>query len=67
MYRELARLPIRLKKEIPGFVGNRLQCAFNDQATYLVQQGVIDPTDLDDLVRASLGIRWATVGPSVRR
>ncbi|MBC3989476.1 hydroxylacyl-CoA dehydrogenase [Streptomyces sp. AC563] len=63
VYRELDRLPIRLKKEIPGFVGNRLQRAFNDQATYLVQQGVIDPADLDDLVTASLGLRWATVGP----
>ncbi|MFD4790979.1 3-hydroxyacyl-CoA dehydrogenase NAD-binding domain-containing protein [Streptomyces sp. NPDC058459] len=63
VYRALGRLPIRLKKEIPGFVGNRLQKVFNDQAAYLVQQGVIDVADLDDLVRASLGLRWATVGP----
>ncbi|MFJ1753445.1 3-hydroxyacyl-CoA dehydrogenase NAD-binding domain-containing protein [Kitasatospora sp. NPDC088134] len=63
VYRELGKLPIRLKKEIPGFVGNRLQKVFNDQATYLVQQGVVDVTDLDDLVRASLGLRWATIGP----
>jgi ketoreductase RED1 len=63
VYRELGKLPIRLKKEIPGFVGNRLQKVFNDQAAYLVQQGVIDVADLDDLVRASLGLRWATVGP----
>ncbi|MFF4341160.1 3-hydroxyacyl-CoA dehydrogenase NAD-binding domain-containing protein [Kitasatospora sp. NPDC001540] len=63
VYRGLGKLPILLKKEIPGFVGNRLQKVFNDQATYLVQQGVIDVADLDDLVRASLGLRWATVGP----
>ncbi|MFG2651276.1 3-hydroxyacyl-CoA dehydrogenase NAD-binding domain-containing protein [Streptomyces sp. NPDC048436] len=63
VYRGLGKLPIRLKKEIPGFVGNRLQKVFNDQAAYLVQQGVIDVRDLDDLVRASLGLRWATVGP----
>ncbi|MGW2563711.1 3-hydroxyacyl-CoA dehydrogenase NAD-binding domain-containing protein [Streptomyces sp. NPDC001514] len=63
VYRALGKLPIRLKKEIPGFVGNRLQKVFNDQAFYLVQQGVIDVADLDDLVRASLGLRWATVGP----
>ncbi|WUS95188.1 3-hydroxyacyl-CoA dehydrogenase NAD-binding domain-containing protein [Streptomyces sp. NBC_00708] len=62
-YRGLGKLPIRLKREIPGFVGNRLQKVFNDQATYLVQQGVIDVSDLDDLVRASLGLRWATIGP----
>lgn len=63
VYRGLGKLPIRLKKEIPGFVGNRLQKVFNDQAAYLLQQGVIDVEDLDDLVRASLGLRWATVGP----
>ncbi|MFD5083930.1 3-hydroxyacyl-CoA dehydrogenase NAD-binding domain-containing protein [Kitasatospora sp. NPDC058406] len=63
VYRGLGKLPIRLKKEIPGFVGNRLQKVFNDQAIYLVQQGVIDVSDLDDLVRASLGLRWATIGP----
>lgn len=45
VYRSLGKLPITLKKEVPGFVGNRLQKAFNDQATYLVQQGVIDPED----------------------
>lgn len=63
VYRELGKLPIRLKKEIPGFVGNRLQKVFNEQAYYLVQQGVIDVQDLDELVRASLGLRWATIGP----
>lgn len=63
VYRGLGKLPIRLKKEIPGFVGNRLQKVFNEQAAYLVQQGVIDVADLDDLVRASLGLRYATVGP----
>lgn len=63
VYRELGKLPIRLKKEIPGFVGNRLQKVFNAQCTYLVQQGVIDVKELDELVRASLGLRWSVTGP----
>ncbi|MFT4125594.1 MAG: 3-hydroxyacyl-CoA dehydrogenase NAD-binding domain-containing protein [Gordonia sp. (in: high G+C Gram-positive bacteria)] len=63
VYAELGKLPIKLKREIPGFVGNRLQRVFNEQATYLVQQGVITPGDLDELVKASLGLRWATIGP----
>jgi len=63
VYLQLGKLPIKLKKEIPGFVGNRLQRVFNEQATYLVQQGVIEPGDLDELVKASLGLRWATIGP----
>ena len=63
VYGGLGKLPIALKRELPGFVGNRLQKVLNDQATYLVQQGVIEPRDLDDLVKASLGLRWATIGP----
>lgn len=63
VYASLGKLPITLKKEVPGFVGNRLQKVFNEQATYLVQQGVIEPQDLDELVKASLGLRWSTVGP----
>lgn len=63
VYTELGRVPIRLHKEIPGFVGNRLQKVFNAEATYLVQQGVIDVGDLDELVKTSLGLRWSTIGP----
>ncbi|MFF9378339.1 3-hydroxyacyl-CoA dehydrogenase NAD-binding domain-containing protein [Streptomyces griseoluteus] len=63
VYRSLGKVPIRLRKEIPGYVGNRLQKVFTDQAIHLVQEGVIDVAGLDDLVRASLGLRWATVGP----
>jgi ketoreductase RED1 len=63
VYRSLGKVPIALKKEFPGFVGGRLQKVLDDQATYLVQQGVVDVKDLDDLVRASVGLRWATVGP----
>ncbi|MFD3703127.1 3-hydroxyacyl-CoA dehydrogenase NAD-binding domain-containing protein [Nocardia sp. NPDC058658] len=63
VYGDLGKTPIRLQREIPGFVGNRLQKVFNDQSIYLVQQGIIAAKDLDDLVKASLGLRWATVGP----
>ncbi|GAB3675245.1 3-hydroxyacyl-CoA dehydrogenase NAD-binding domain-containing protein [Actinocorallia lasiicapitis] len=63
VYRSLGKVPVTLNKEVPGFVGNRLQKVFNDQAMYLVQQGVIEPEALDDLVKASLGLRWATTGP----
>ncbi len=51
------------RKEIPGFVGNRLQNALSREAIYLVEQGVVTPEDLDTVVTNSLGIRWATVGP----
>ncbi|MEV0067753.1 MULTISPECIES: 3-hydroxyacyl-CoA dehydrogenase NAD-binding domain-containing protein [unclassified Amycolatopsis] len=62
-YTFLGRVPVVERKEIPGFVGNRLQNALSREAIYLVEQGVVTPEDLDKVMTNSLGIRWATVGP----
>ncbi|MCO1580411.1 3-hydroxyacyl-CoA dehydrogenase NAD-binding domain-containing protein [Crossiella sp. SN42] len=62
-YTFLGRTPVVERKEIPGFVGNRLQNALSREAIYLVEQGVVTPADLDKVMTNSLGIRWATVGP----
>ncbi|MEV4058146.1 3-hydroxyacyl-CoA dehydrogenase NAD-binding domain-containing protein [Amycolatopsis sp. NPDC049688] len=62
-YQSLGRTPVVERKEIPGFVGNRLQNALSREAIYLVEQGVVSPEDLDKVITNSLGIRWATVGP----
>ncbi|WP_206790494.1 3-hydroxyacyl-CoA dehydrogenase NAD-binding domain-containing protein [Amycolatopsis sp. MtRt-6] len=62
-YTFLGRTPVVERKEIPGFVGNRLQNALGREAIYLVEQGVVTPEDLDKVITNSLGIRWATVGP----
>ncbi|WP_410619869.1 3-hydroxyacyl-CoA dehydrogenase NAD-binding domain-containing protein [Amycolatopsis sp. cmx-8-4] len=62
-YTFLGRTPVVEHKEMPGFVGNRLQNALSREAIYLVEQGVVTPEDLDKVITNSLGIRWATVGP----
>ncbi|MDX2600755.1 3-hydroxyacyl-CoA dehydrogenase NAD-binding domain-containing protein [Streptomyces caniscabiei] len=62
-YTFLGRTPVVERKEIPGFVGNRLQNALSREAVHLVEQGVVTPEDLDRVVTNSLGPRWATVGP----
>ncbi|MGC7099571.1 3-hydroxyacyl-CoA dehydrogenase NAD-binding domain-containing protein [Amycolatopsis lurida] len=62
-YTFAGRTPVVERREIPGFVGNRLQNALSREAIYLVEQGVVTPEDLDQVVTNSLGIRWATVGP----
>ncbi|KAJ5082410.1 hypothetical protein N7532_011453 [Penicillium argentinense] len=54
--------PVVLHKEIPGFVGNRLAFALLREASYLVGEGVVSVRDLDTLVTASLGPRWAGSG-----
>ena len=62
-YRSVGRIPVVERKEMPGFVGNRLQNALSREAMYLVQQGVVTPAELDTVITSSLGIRWASVGP----
>jgi ketoreductase RED1 len=62
-YRALGKTPVRLHKEIPGFVANRLQSAVLQEAFHLVLEGVVGADELDTVMTASLGRRWATVGP----
>ncbi|KAJ5351335.1 Dehydrogenase multihelical [Penicillium brevicompactum] len=54
--------PVTLHKEVPGFVGNRLAFALLREACHLVGEGVVSAQDLDSIVTASLGPRWAGSG-----
>ena len=63
LLQSIGKQPIRLHKEVPGFVLNRLQVALFREMLDLVDQGVISPGDLDQAVRGSLAIRWAAAGP----
>ncbi|MGW2599934.1 3-hydroxyacyl-CoA dehydrogenase NAD-binding domain-containing protein [Streptomyces klenkii] len=62
-YRDLGKTPVRLRKEIPGFAANRLQSAVLQEAIHLVLTGVVDADELDTVMKASLGGRYAAVGP----
>src|SRR5206468_8583633 len=62
-YAAVGKRPIRLKKEMPGHVSNRLQAAIWREAAYLVEQGVVDVADVDAAVCQGPGIRWALMGP----
>jgi L-gulonate 3-dehydrogenase len=55
--------PVRVAREVEGFVFNRLQGAVLREAYCLVRDGVASVADIDRLVRDGLGLRWATVGP----
>ncbi|MCB1394454.1 MAG: 3-hydroxyacyl-CoA dehydrogenase [Rhodobacter sp.] len=54
---------IRLKRETPGFVLNRLQFALLAESYQLVDRGICDPVELDRAVVRGLGYRWACIGP----
>lgn len=62
-YEALGKEPMVLKKEIPGFVANRLQSALFQEAIHLVLEGVVSMEDLDRIVTNSIGLRWAVGGP----
>ena len=56
-------VPAIVKREIGGFVLNRLQAALLHEALHLVEAGVADPEDIDATVRDGLGLRWSFMGP----
>jgi L-gulonate 3-dehydrogenase len=63
LMRGLGRSVVHLRKEIPGFVLNRLQAALLREAWALVEDGVASCEDIDKTVRDGLGWRWSFMGP----
>lgn len=61
--RDVGQVPIEVKKEIDGFILNRLQVALLTEAFRLVQEGFVSPADLDHTIADGLGLRWAFMGP----
>jgi 3-hydroxybutyryl-CoA dehydrogenase len=59
----LGKTPVHVRKDIPGFIGNRLQHALWREAIALVADGVCDAATLDTVVKASFGRRLAVLGP----
>ncbi|MBS7623777.1 3-hydroxyacyl-CoA dehydrogenase family protein [Candidatus Bathyarchaeota archaeon] len=59
----LDKTPVVVKKEVPGFIGNRIQAALWREALSLVYNGVASVEDVDRAVRAGPGARWAIMGP----
>ena len=60
---ELGKIPVILKKEVPGHIANRLQAAVLREAIDLVDQGVASVEDIDRALSAGPGLRWAVMGP----
>ena len=55
--------PLEVKKEIPGFVVNRLQGALLCEAFNLVKEGIASAEDIDKAISEGLGLRWSFMGP----
>lgn len=63
MVRSLNLIPVVVKKDVPGFVENRILYSVMREAVDLVEQGVVSPEDLDTCVSWGIGYKLAVVGP----
>src|SRR6185295_387616 len=63
LMRELGKAPIWVKKDVPGFVGNRLQHAMLREALYLIADDIVSAEDVDIAVRFGFGFRFIACGP----
>jgi L-gulonate 3-dehydrogenase len=63
LYEGVGQVPIVVRREIQGFVVNRLQGALLAEAFRLVEDGYVSSADVDKAVKDGLGLRWAFMGP----
>jgi 3-hydroxyacyl-CoA dehydrogenase len=63
VFRHLGKRPIRIRRELPGHVANRLQAALWREAYHLVGEEVVSVQDIDTAISAGPGLRWALLGP----
>jgi 3-hydroxybutyryl-CoA dehydrogenase len=63
LLRQAGKVPVHVRRDIPGFVGNRLQHAMKREAIALVAAGVCDAETIDTVVREGFGARTAVLGP----
>ena len=63
LQKEIGKSPVVLKKEITGFIVNRVQVAFLRECFNLIEQGICTAEDIDIAVKGSMGFKWAFCGP----
>ena len=63
LHADAGKKPAHVKKDVPGFIGNRLQHALWREAISLVERGICDAETVDAVVKAAFGRRLAVLGP----
>jgi 3-hydroxybutyryl-CoA dehydrogenase len=63
LHAAIGKTPVHVKKDVPGFVGNRLQHALWREAISLVENGICDAETVDTVIKAAFGRRLAVLGP----
>ncbi|WP_040259688.1 L-carnitine dehydrogenase [Pseudomonas massiliensis] len=62
IYRRLGMRPLHVRKEVPGFIADRLLEALWREALHLVNDGVATTGEIDDAIRFGAGLRWSFMG-----
>ena len=62
-YRSVGKEPVVVKRDIPGYIANRMSAALWREAIELVRSGVATVEEVDKAVRYGPGLRWAVMGP----
>ena len=63
LHADAGKQPAHVKKDVPGFIGNRLQHALWREAVSLVERGICDAETVDKVIKAAFGRRLAVLGP----
>lgn len=65
--RRCGMVPVKVRKDLPGFLANRLQHALSREAFSLIDRGIASPEDVDAAVRFGFGFRFLAAGPVLQR
>ncbi len=67
LFAALGKKPVLVRKDVPGFIANRIQHALMREALSLIDSGIASPEDVDLAVRYSFGFRYAAAGPILQK
>ena len=63
LMRAVGQAPIRMRREVQGFIANRMQAALIGAALRMVRDGIASAEDVDIAIRDGIGLRWSFMGP----
>jgi len=63
LLKKVGKHPVRVQKDVPGFVGNRLQHALWREAISIVERGIADAATVDECIKYGFGMRLPVLGP----
>jgi 3-hydroxybutyryl-CoA dehydrogenase len=65
--KSVGRMPVRVSRDVPGFLANRIQHALMREAFSVIEEGLGTPEDVDTAVRYGFGFRYVAAGPILQK